>query len=78
MIIYEVNPLERGMVQVVFVPCPSCQKQHSIIVRQDELEDYYASGSIGLSFPNMNAADRELFMTGMDDICYKKATAEEY
>lgn len=76
--IYKVNSLERGMAEVVFVLCPSCQKRHSIVVRQDELEDYYASGSIGLAFPNMKAADRELFMTGMDNECYQKSTAEEF
>jgi hypothetical protein len=76
--IYKVNSLERGMAEVVFVLCPSCQKRHSIVVRQDELEDYYARGSIGLAFPNMKAADRELFMTGMDEDCFKNATAEEF
>lgn len=76
--IYKVNPLERGMAEVVFVLCPSCQKRHSIVVRQDELEDYYANGSIGLAFPNMKATDRELFMTGMDSECFQKSTAEEF
>lgn len=70
--IFEVNKLDKGLVQVVFVPCPQCGKQHSLVVRRDELEDYYATGYVVQSFPNLLPAQHELFMTGIGGDCFKE------
>lgn len=68
--------LPDDMLQLTF-ECPVCYKDHSVTVNQYAFEDW-AIGAMPVqeAFPNHSPAERELLMTGIDNDCYQKLSAE--
>jgi hypothetical protein len=65
---------------VTFRPCRSCKQTHELTVDEFAFENYMDGvKSLQEAFPELTAAEHELFLTAMDGACYEKmADQEEY
>lgn len=68
----DIRKLEHGRVELTFVPCPHCQQKHKLIVRKDELYDWWGGMPAAKAFPNLLPAQVELFLTGIGGECWKE------
>lgn len=52
--------------------CPFCGKETRLLVNADQYDKWKAGTLIQNAFPDMNADDREIIMTGICANCFPK------
>ncbi len=54
--------------------CPRCRKAHSVVLTKHQHEQDIRSPQ---QIPNLPAADRELLISGIDDVCWRSICPDE-
>ena len=66
----DITKIEEGTYQVSSLPCPHCDKSLILRITGPQLWTYNQGGFITDIFPDMNAGDRERFISGVCPPCW--------
>lgn len=58
------------------IQCIVCNEIHFIQVREDDYQRWESGELVQRAFPYLNAADREMFISGVCGVCFDKMFAE--
>ena len=67
----ENNNLLNYMVPLIAI-CPSCLKQNTVEVKEDEIKDFEEGIEVQFAFPNLHPDHRELIVSGICPPCWSK------
>ena len=52
--------------------CDGCNKDHYVLVKKDDYVKYKNGALAQNAFPYLSPAEREMLITGICDVCWKK------
>lgn len=71
MTLNNITKMEEGLYTVDSLPCPQCGDVLQVVLEGDGLFKYNNGASVQEVLPDLSAADRERFITGLCGPCWK-------